>query len=174
MLNTADKGYFISAGILGGLNVATQSGAVVTNPNDVRVIHFYLATSLKVGHVSITVAAAGAVGSTVAVGIYDANGNKLLDSGTFIGGSATTQTLAIPMFSLNPGIYFFAQSASTPTTLTTQNITSSSNITALLNSQTVKKWGTCANSATGAGVLPTVCGSITALGYNPVAAVFEK
>lgn len=175
-LNSVDKGYFVSTGLLSGANVSTGTNTPVSSSGDVRVVQFFLPVAMTVGRVTITVSAAGAASSTVTVGIYDANGNKLFDSGGvgFNGASVATQTLTITPFTLVPGVYYFAQSASSAGSIpSTQTISTGSAVVSVLNNQTIQKWGKCANAATGA-TLPTVCGTISNLSFAPVLAAFER
>lgn len=170
-VSAADQGYFISTDLP---ITTTTAGQPISTAQQVRVCQFVLKQRQVVNRITITVASAGAGGSTVTVGIYDAAGTtKLIDSGTFDGSSNTTQTLVIsPGVTLPAGVYWFAQSASTATALTAQAVSNSSTLAPMINNQTAKKCGFAANAAT-AGVLPPSLGAISATNYNMVAAVFE-
>lgn len=173
-LSTGGQGYFVSAGLLNCIGIGTPS-AVVTAGQQVYCFQFVLPFAMTVGRVSIGVAV-GVASSTVTVGIYNASGNKLIDSGTFSGAANANLTNTFTGVLLPPGVYYFVQSASTQTTLTVQTTPQALyNATgaALLNLQTTKKVGTAANPAV-SGVLPASLGTITAAsGVNMAFASWE-
>lgn len=173
-INTADQGFVISTAEMGYVNATAANNAVVAVGQEVRVYQIVLPKMITVSKVTISVQALVA-SSTITVGIYSPDGNtKLLDSGTFDGGSTGVKTNTITPVTLNPGTYFFAQSASTQTTLTVGGVGLQGTLGSILNNQTVKKVGLAANSAT-AGVLPSTLGTITAgTTVNPVWAAFER
>lgn len=172
IISTPDKGYFVSTNLtIAGIAGSAQT---VSTAQQVRSCQFVLGEQYTITKVTITVAVAGAAGSTVTAGIYSADGTtKLIDSGTFDGTSNTTQTKTISPVTLPPGVYHFAQSCSTPTTLTANCITQGSMIALLLNNQTIKKCGIATNAAV-AGVLPASLGGISsATNYSMLLASFE-
>lgn len=173
VVNTSGRGFFISAGLLSAQGYATNTAPVVGSANAVRVTQFVLPARITISKITIKPAAILA-SSTITVGIYSADGNtKLIDSGTFNGGSASVQTNTIVPVTLNPGVYNFAQSASSSSTLTVVCLANDANSigSSLLNNNVVRT-GNAANSAT-AGVLPSTLGTITSIAVNLVAAVFE-
>lgn len=169
-IGTADKGYFISTDLR--LNAMTTAANTLSTANQVRACQFKLDDYYTISKITITVSAAGAAGATVSAGIYDASGNLLIDSGAFDGTSATTQTKSITPVTLPPGVYYFAQSQSTITTLTAQSIVQPAALITMMNNQTIKKCGTCANAVV-SGAMPPTLGTITATNYNMLLAVFE-
>lgn len=177
VLNAANSGYFISTGILNPQTIGTAPAAqpLITANGDVRVSQFTLSNSFTIGRVSITVGT-GVTTSTVTVGIYDANLNKIFDTAlsTPTTTSMTVVSNTVGPFILNPGVYYLAQSASTPTTLTALTITPQGTVMTQINTQTPRS-GKCSNMAA-SGVLPVSCGTITAAttGYAVVLVTFER
>ncbi len=116
---TSGTGYFIGPGVPPGNIANTTAAPLVTVGQEVRAVQFYLPFGITIGKVTYA-AAATVASSTITGGVYNAAGSiKLIDSGTFNGGSSTAQSLT-PLLStaLTPGFYWFAWSASTQTTLT--------------------------------------------------------
>lgn len=166
---TAGQGYFIPGGF--PLTTAPSAQAIST-AQQVRCTQFELDSSWTITKATLTIVGISAA-STVTLGIYSADGNtKLIDSGLFDGGTASVQTKTFGAATLPKGIYWFAQSASTPTTLTAQTITPNANMLALVNNQTLKHVGLATNVAV-SGVLPPTLGSITGASINIVMAAFE-
>lgn len=169
-------GYFVGPGYLSPFALACTATKVTDAAQDVYAYMFVLPFSIRVGQVTIQVSGLGGAGSTITVGIYSANNDgtttKLIDSGTFNGNSATNQTKAITAVMLQPGTYWFAQSASTATTLTAFTITLNGTATNLINGQTATKVGKAANVAS-SGVLPSALGAVAKdATVNPVFAQF--
>lgn len=170
-ISVADQGYFIGPNLTQA-GLATSTGAVVSAGQQVRACQFVLPWRQKVTSMTITVV--GTVGSsTITTGIYDAAGTtKLIDSGTFDGGSATTQKNTITPVTIGPGAFWFAQSASTQTTLTATVVQSAAGMATVINNDTNKLCGQAANAAT-AGVLPSSLGAITGTNYGFLVAAFK-
>jgi hypothetical protein len=155
-------GFMIGPGLALGNAINTTTNPLVTNGQDVRLIQLVLHDRITISH--ITYAAAATVGSsTITVGVYDSRcTTKLIDSGTFDGGSSSAQVKTITAVTLNPGVYFYAQSASTGTTLTgicVQNHTNGafwSGSPSYFNAHVVRQ-GMAANAAS-SGVLPSSAG----------------
>lgn len=173
-VSTAGQGYFISAGIISGPEgYATNTTAVIGSAQAVNVVQFTLPVAMTVSHITVKTGT-GLAASTVTVGVYSADGTtKLIDSGTF----ATTSTGAfltntITPVTLNPGVYFFAQSASSSSTLTMVSLANDSNSLSNIINHQASRAGTAANSAT-SGVLPGSLGTITASAVNATVAIFE-
>lgn len=168
---TADQGYFIGPNLTQA-GLATSTGAVVGSAQQVRACQFVLPFRETVSSVTITVVGTVAA-STVTVGIYDAPGTtKLIDSGTFDGSSATTQKKTFTPVTIGPGVFWFAQSASTQTTLTATVVQGGAGTATVINNDTNKLCGQAANAAT-AGVLPSSLGAITGTNYGFLVAAFK-
>jgi len=176
VLNVADQGYFYSTGILQVPYASATAVAVVAAGQEVRAFQFVLPVAMTIGRVTVRNGAV-VVGATLTVGIYSANGNtKLIDSGTFdCGVNANPKTNTFTAVTLPPGVYYFAHSASTQTTLTANCLNNTNTLVLdMVNNQTTKKWGIAANAAV-AGVLPSSLGAITASNaIFPMAACFER
>jgi hypothetical protein len=175
-LNSAGVGYFVSTGLFQAQSIGSVTGTqVVATANEVAVTQFVLTSAATIGQVTISITATGATGSSVTIGIYDANGNKVFDTPTFDGTMMTTQTKSlVSPITIYPGTYYLAQSAS-DINISAQAITTAG-ISSLLN-QKGKRVGLCANSAV-AGVLPTVCfdatHALTTGAVTATVALFER
>lgn len=169
--STAGQGYFIGPGLITVGESFSNGAALVSSAQQVVVTQFTLPISITVRNVTYA-ATVTVASSTITFGIYSADGNtKLLDSGTFNGGSSSNQTLAVTAVTLPPAVYWFAQSASTQTTLTGPGIAGNGIVNGFLIAHAAHM-GTAANSAT-AGVLPATLGVITGSSIVPAVPLFE-
>lgn len=166
-VTTAGQGYLVSGNLP---YVSTLAANPPTGANGVRATQFVLPFKISITKVTITIVGIAA-SEKVAVGIYDAPGTtKLLDSGTFDGGTASTQTLTIGAVTLNPGVYWFAQTT-TNATVTVQAVTTTATQAAILNNNVVRM-GNAANASV-AGVLPAALGVVSAASFVQTFALFE-
>lgn len=156
LLTTAGQGYFLG----GGFDIGdTLTGGTTIAANTVRAVQFVLPFKITIRTVSARASAAGGAGTLFAVGIYDVNGNKLIDSGTFNGNNiATRQSNAIAAVTLNPGVYFYAWTA------TSAAIAVAAFIVNMNPNTEVTGFGVgpfIANNGSAAGVLPATLGGIS-------------
>jgi hypothetical protein len=173
--NTPGVGGFFSAGF--PLTAPYGQALAGTNPsttiNQVSVFQFTLSSPFTISRVSCYVAI-GVASQTANFGIYDSNGNKLLDSGALNAGtSATTASNAITPVTLPVGTYYFAQSTSNTSIQITGFALNSAQLDDMVNAGGTVKNGQAANSTSG-GVMPSTLGTITAdtIRLNMAAAFF--
>ncbi|KKM05256.1 hypothetical protein LCGC14_1755980 [marine sediment metagenome] len=107
------------------------------------------------------------------VGIYRIDGNSLLvHTGAITTASAAVISTTVTAVTLEPGVYWFAQTADTTTTLTMRQVGAVTNSLAFQNAGSEIRSGTAANSSS-SGVLPATLGTITAsVSRFPVLALF--
>jgi hypothetical protein len=112
-INSAGLGGFWSNGrefsqtTLGGAGNGTGAA------NQVVAFAFFLPHAYSIGHVTTQVDTSGTGGTTYNVGIYDSNGNKIIDSGAQNGAPASpAQQAAFTNVVLPFGFYYFAYSRS--------------------------------------------------------------
>ena len=167
-----------STGIIPGLadyySSTPANAAIAGSGNQVRVLQFTLLKTLAFNKATWWVQAGA--GDTVDFAIYSADGNtKLVDVGATVSvGAAAVQTVTSLATSatLSPGTYYFAWTQTATTTTFLELPFATQNFNLFINTQTVKRMGTAANSAT-AGALPTTLGAITAVGVSVPAVYFE-
>jgi len=174
---------FTTAGYAGFLGAGLPTTAVYgqsitpatvgTTANQLNVIEFYLQTAFTIRTVSCYVDTAVA-SSTANFGIYSSLGAKLVDSGAM--STATTGTVTVTLGTavvLAPGVYYFAQSATSTSVQVAGIAFESAALVGMLNSRGSVKVGQAAN-ATSAGVMPSTLGTISAdtLSLNMAGAFF--
>ncbi|KKL86480.1 hypothetical protein LCGC14_1944300 [marine sediment metagenome] len=169
VVDTADLGYFFGYTVTD--SVTTAGTVFVSTNNQVRAFLFVLPFREIVRRITITITNSIA-SSLVGVGIYDKDGNRLLHSGAIDSSSAAVISTTITAVTLEPGVYYFAQT--TNDTTVQARIWSAVNVTGpILNEGTLKLVGSAANSSS-SGVLPATLGTITAATTrNPMVAVFQ-
>lgn len=167
VISTAGQGFLVG----GNLPVTSVLAAnPPTGANGVRAMQFVLPFKATITKVTLTIVALVAA-EKVAVGFYDAAGTtKLLDSGVFDAGTASTQTLTVGAVTLNPGIYYYAQTT-TNASVTVQTTVPTAAMFPILNNNSVRM-GNAANASV-AGVLPASLGAITGANYSIIFSVFE-
>lgn len=175
-INAAGLGFFFSTGIfqaqsIGGITTGTQ---VTPTANVLQVVQFYLTSAITVGRITVNVTTSVASGK-ILVGLYDANGNKVVDSGAIDASSNGFQVGTLGPVALYPGTYYFAQTASSTSI---QAIAfNTPDLSTFLNSGTSRRVGTCANTASVSG-LPKVCfdatHQLTTAIVIPTLALFER
>lgn len=166
VFTTPGGAYFWGPGIMGPL---TGSGAsnLAFSGNTVYAYKFLLQSQFSISKCSYIWTNNFFGGQTLSFAIYDANGNKVLDSGAFDLSLAadTVHTKSIVPVTLGPGIYYFAQAADA-SGLTGPSI----NLFASPTGPDMAKLGNAvsANLATSsqaraAGVMPNTLGTLTAV-----------
>lgn len=160
--------YMIGPGINtpdGYVSQAIANSSITGVNNQLVVTAFDFAGTLTINHVSY-------VGSNpfgtahIYIGLYNASGNKILDSGAFTVDNTTATTIqrnAISTVTLTPGTYYIAQTSDDNNTKSNVMQSGVSNTAAaLFNANgSVVRYGTAANVLSG-GVLPATLGALTA------------
>jgi hypothetical protein len=171
VISTAGQGFFFGPGITSvnasfiNLNETAEVSAGTNNA--VLVFQFTLFGTYTISTIS-TVIFTGATSALVSYGIYDATGtNLLLNSGTFSASSTGTKVNTITPVTLNPGVYWFAQTSSSGTVqslgTSQQNSGTATGWYYILLNTNYPRSGQAANSSS-SGVLPSSLGTIT--GYT--------
>lgn len=161
---------------IGEYIITTVSEAVsVSAANQVRAIQFTLPKQQAFNKATWWVNASA--GDTVDYAIYSSDGTtKLVEVGATVtvgAGAVQTVTSLATSATLNPGTYFFAWTQTgTPSTTLQLLPTSAGGMSSFLNTQTQKRFGTAANSAT-AGTLPSSLGAITPAAISAPQVFFE-
>ncbi len=184
VISTAGQGWFLGPGLTGGNLANATAGALVISGNDVTAVQFILHEVWTIRHVTYAAAVAGAGGSTISIGIYSADKSTKLLEAIFDGTNIAAQSVSVNV-TLQPGVYYYAWSASTQTTLTGYTIPNFGVTTgqvwrSFLNNVAVK-WGLSSNTAGSSpvpGTLPASLGTLTQSagftpGQNVPAAIFE-
>ena len=173
-VDTADQGYFFGVFIQHPTNVS--SGATFVSVADqVDVFQFVLPFRVVVGNIVTEITGAGGAGKKYSVGLYSADGNTLLVHTGALAADATgiLKTAISPTVTLEPGVYFFAQTTDDGATTATR-INVDAFAFDLLNEGSSTRFGNAANTSS-AGVLPATLGTITPpASRNPIVAVFES
>ena len=166
--STTGYGGFWSAGFpMMIMYVASFTGGVLvsTAVNQVLVWQFLLETPITIRNLSSCVYS-GSAGATVNFGIYNAAGNKLIDSGALSLAITNTQlSVSIAPVVLPAGTYYFAASQSIAAgqvlAFTVNNLAA---VTTVSAGGSVAKIGVAAN-ATSLGVMPSTLGAISLATY---------
>ena len=167
--STTGYGGFWSAGFpMMSMYVANFTGGdiISTAVNQVIVWQFLLETPITIRNLSSYVYT-GSAGTTVNFGIYNAAGNKLIDSGALSIAITNTQlSVSIAPVVLPAGTYYFAASQSTTIgqvlAFNLSNIVAVTTVSA--GGSGVAKIGVAAN-ATSLGVMPSTLGAISLATY---------
>lgn len=157
-INTSPVGYFIPAWLPGTSTGVTADGGIVGTANQLLVTQFVLPYTITVRQMTWQVTTAVA-SSVMAAGIYDASGNKLVAADNVSSATTGIKTTAVGPVTLNPGVYYFAQCASS-TSVAATTILVNTNLSNILNHNATKRQGGAAN-AMSSGVLPSTLGGIT-------------
>ena len=166
--STTGYGGFWSAGFpMMSMYVANFTGGdiISTAVNQVIVWQFLLETPITIRNLSSCVYS-GSAGATVNFGIYNAAGNKLIDSGALSIAITNAQlSVSIAPVVLPAGTYYFAASQSTDAgevlAFELYNIAA---VTTVSAGGSVAKIGVAAN-ATSLGVMPSTLGAISLATY---------
>ena len=166
--STTGYGGFWSAGFpMMIMYVASFTGGVLvsTAVNQVLVWQFLLETPITIRNLSSCVYS-GSAGATVNFGIYNAAGNKLIDSGALSIAITNTQlSVSIAPVVLPAGTYYFAASQSTDSgEVLTFELYNTAAVTTVSAGGSVAKIGVAAN-ATSLGVMPSTLGAISLATY---------
>jgi len=163
--STSTQGYFIASGMVDITSAFVNTFlAPMTNTtaNVVVVNQFVLQSSWKLSSISYQFTSAGAGGTTVNFGIYNAAGSKLIDSGIFDGTSTSVQTNSFSPVTLAPGVYYFAVSATSSSIHGVVMQTAESTSMLAIISTSAPYIATAANATSG-GVMPATLGTLTAI-----------
>ena len=166
--STTGYGGFWSAGFpMMSMYVANLTGGdiVSTAVNQVIVWQFLLETPITIRNLSSCVYS-GSAGATVNFGIYNAAGNKLIDSGALSIAITNAQlSVSIAPVVLPAGTYYFAASQSTDAgEVLAFNLYNIAAVTTVSAGGSVAKIGVAAN-ATSLGVMPSTLGAISLATY---------
>jgi hypothetical protein len=156
--NSGLGGLFLPVGasmLQGALSSQTIGSSTA---NQVHVFQFALPIGATIGHLSVSITTTSGT-NTANFGIYDAAGNKLLDSGTVSCSTITVRTNTPTALTLPPGVYYYAFSASDTGTCQASGLSQASANGALMNANG-SRYGTAANSTVG-GIMPATLGTIT-------------
>lgn len=171
--NTAGQGGFWGPGLDESViyGAGMSSGPASVSGNQVTAIQFELLYSITIRHISCNVTA-GSSSQTVNFGIYDVNGNKLVEA-SFSTTATGHKNVSVTPTVLTPGIYYFAQSSSTSSISVTAFNIASVIVVDLMNVNGVKI-GQSPNPTSG-GVMPATLGVLVAdsIYPNAGAALFE-
>lgn len=103
---------------------------------------------------------------------YRVAGARLLNTGGFSGATIQLVQTSITPVTLDPGVYYLAQTSSDATVqVRTINLPAASG--GMLNVGSVEKVGTAANAAS-SGVLPSTLGAISSASFGPAMVAFER
>ena len=166
--STTGYGGFWSAGFpMMSMYVTSFTGGpiVSTAVNQVIVWQFLLETPITIRNLSSCVYS-GSAGATVNFGIYNAAGNKLIDSGALSIATTNAQlSVSIAPVVLPAGTYYFAASQSTTAgQVLAFNLYNIAAVTTVSAGGSVAKIGVAAN-ATSLGVMPSTLGAISLATY---------
>ena len=166
--STTGYGGFWSAGFpMMSMYVTSFTGGdiVSTAVNQVIVWQFLLETPITIRNLSSCVYY-GSAGATVNFGIYNAAGNKLIDSGALSIAITNAQlSVSIAPVVLPAGTYYFAASQSTSAgQVLVFNLNNIAAVTTVSAGGSVAKIGVAAN-ATSLGVMPSTLGAISLATY---------
>ena len=167
-VDTADQGYFF-----GGVvhwPTASSAGTVVGVNNQIRLIQFVLPFRAVVRRLALEISTLS-VGGNLGVGLYDAGGNLILESGAISTTTTGIKTASITAVTLEPGVYFHVETADN-TTVQVRKVGLSAQVRNLLNANAVEKSGLAANTST-AGVLPATLGAIIVTTNTPTMVLYE-
>jgi hypothetical protein len=163
--STSGQGWFAGPGMtdlssifVNGFNAPITGYAA----NVVAVSQFVLNAAWTLSKVSYKLQTSSAA-QNFNFGIYDADKNRLIDSGAFDGSITTLQTKSFTAIELPPGVYYFAASA-TNTTMRGASMQASAttvgDLLSIINASTALV-ATAANATSG-NVLPATLGTLTA------------
>jgi len=147
-----------------------------TGANQVIVWQFVCQRTITIRKVTFLNGTTVVSSTTASFGIYDANGNLLLDSGTFstaVASQTLVNTLGSPVTLYAGELYYFAQSATNTTVTSATNVVynSSANTMFIKN---VLRHGVATNSVS-SGAMPVTLGAISTNGVRtPVGVLFES
>lgn len=182
--STAGQGFFWSNGKteIPAATISSSSNPLVHIANQVLVFQFTLLASYTIRNIGITSPSGVSVGYHASFGIYDASGNKLIDTGVLSSanmGGFGGYAFSITPVTLSPGVYYFAQTADATTSLWYGIQQTGAGVSIFFptwNGASVGGGGTfsllggVAANASSAGVLPSTLGTISPL--NPNSAPF--
>ena len=170
-LDTAGEGYFVGVSVV--LTNTPGTGEAVSVADQVRAFQFVLPFRAVVRKITTEVTTLEA-GQLYNVAIFSADRNTLLvETGALTTASAAVIETSVTAVTLEPGVYWFAQTADTSTTVVFRTIGFGAVQINWLNAGSVEKGGVAANTSSSA-VFPSTLGAISAsTAKTPIAAVFS-
>lgn len=166
MVDTPGEGYLF------GVSITLEdygAGTIINAIDQVIVWQFVLPFRAVVRQITSEITTGGGASKLYGVGLYDISRNRLLHTGALDANTIQRLTTAITAVTLEPGIYWLAQTSDSISTAM-RTIEWGSVELALLNDSGVIRTGKAAN-ASAAGVLPATLGIITAATVKKPAAV---
>ncbi len=159
-VDTAGEGYFIGVGIYAPASL-TGTGTIVSANDEVQVFQFVLPFRVVVRNIVTSVVTQAGAGKKYGVGLYDVDKNLVLETGAIAGDGGTVKNkTSITAVTLEPGVYYHAQTTDDAATLKMLGYSFSAAPQDVLNEQTEKRWAKATNTAS-AGVLPATLGDLT-------------
>jgi hypothetical protein len=171
-INDNDSTYFWA------VYVSYPQGPAGTNPaaspaNNVIVYEFVLPFSFTISQITIEITTARVSTNKVGVGLYNSDGNLLVQTGALNTGSLGFYVTPVSPVTVDAGKVFFAQTTN-DISLSCRTMTLISQFADILNHTTIRI-GTSNQSPPSAGVLPATIGTLTAAINNRpiIATLFE-
>ena len=156
-VDTAGEGYFY------GLTVAVSDGSgglIISTVDDVYVWQFVLPFRQVVRQITSRVTTGGGASKLYGVGLYDIDGTRVVTTGALDANTTQINTTAITAVTLEPGVYWSAQTSDSATTQLLTFVFGSVE-TNILNDSGAIIVGKGANGSS-AGVLPATLGAVSA------------
>lgn len=164
---TAGEGYFW------GISIQVEdytAGLIVSGIDQCRVWQFVLPFRAVVRQITSEVTTGGGGGKKYGVGLFDANGNLLLETGALDANVVAINTTAITAVTLEPGIYWQGQTTDSVTTQLRELSRGTSEVALMNDSGVIITDGTTGNAGV-AGILPATMGALATNAVRQPAAV---
>ena len=166
-VDTAGEGYFVGVAIG---PVASSAGVMSSGVTETRVFPFVLPFKATIRNITTEVTTGGAAGKKYSVGLYDADKNQVLTSGTIDAEAIAVTTTSITAVTLEPGVYWQAQTTDDNATQFRRILSDLSPFTLINDATDVIGLA----NASSAGVLPATLGTITgSTGRLPMYVIFS-
>ena len=166
-VRTAGEGYFF------GVSIQVEDigvGVIVSGVDQCKVWQFVLPFRAVVRQISTEVTTAGGAGKKYGVGLFDVNGNLVLETGALDANTVQLNTTSITAVTLEPGIYWQGQTADTTTVQLRDLVRGSTEVSFLNASGTIIADGTTGNAGS-VGTLPSTMGALVSNAVRQPAAV---
>lgn len=150
---TAGEGYFFGYTIAAPVKAV---GTLVAAVDRVMAYQFVLPFRAIINRILTEVTTVGGAGKLYSVGLYDSSKNLLVHTGALDANTVQKNETSVTLITLEPGIYWFAQTADT-TTVQARATTTDVSFPA---SATTVRHGRAAN-ASSTGVLPATLGAVS-------------